>query len=86
MRLCYIFTAMDIKTGQMINPHNPEFITKKPWYLGGDNQGPTLDHQAAGEVEQTLSMTTADNVAKAEREKVSTMYSTRAASSFPLTR
>lgn len=20
--------------GKMINPHNPEFITKVPWYLG----------------------------------------------------
>ena len=22
--------------GEMINPHNPEFLTKKPWYLGDD--------------------------------------------------
>ena len=45
---------VDVNTGSMINPHNPEFITKKPWYLGGDsnnngmnhnNSGPTLDHQ-----------------------------------------
>jgi len=37
----------DIKTGQIINPHNPEFITKRPWYLGGSaNDGPSLDHQA----------------------------------------
>lgn len=28
--------AIDVTSGQMINPHNPEFITKKPWYLGGD--------------------------------------------------
>lgn len=26
---------IDTKTGAMINPHNPEFITKRPWYLGG---------------------------------------------------
>lgn len=30
----------------MINPHNPEFITKRPWYLGGGDEGPSLDHQA----------------------------------------
>jgi hypothetical protein len=30
----------------MINPHNPEFITKRPWYLGGADTGPSLDHQA----------------------------------------
>ena len=28
------------------NPHNPEFLTKKPWYLGGEEgQQPTLEHQ-----------------------------------------
>jgi hypothetical protein len=25
---------MDVESGAMINPHNPEFITKRPWYLG----------------------------------------------------
>jgi pre-mRNA-processing factor SLU7 len=38
--------AVDVKTGSMINPHNPEFITKRPWYLGGGDAGPSLDHQA----------------------------------------
>ena len=38
--------AVDVKTGSMINPHNPEFITKRPWYLGGGDTGPSLDHQA----------------------------------------
>ena len=33
--------------GEMINPHNPEFLTKKPWYLG-DDAGPTLSHQGTG--------------------------------------
>ena len=33
--------------GEMINPHNPEFLTKKPWYLG-DDAGPTLSHQGVG--------------------------------------
>jgi hypothetical protein len=30
-------TEKDVKMdqdGKMINPHNPEFITKVPWYLG----------------------------------------------------
>lgn len=37
---------MDVHTGAMINPHNPEFLTKRPWYLGGDEgQGPSLSHQ-----------------------------------------
>lgn len=40
----------------MINPHNPEFITKRPWYLGNDTTPSAaaaaaasagLDHQAA---------------------------------------
>ena len=28
--------------GEMINPHNPEFLTKKPWYLGDDAAEPRL--------------------------------------------
>ena len=30
---------VDVKTGAMINPHNPEFITKKPWYLAEGGSG-----------------------------------------------
>jgi pre-mRNA-processing factor SLU7 len=33
-------------TGKIINPHNPDFITKKPWYLGQEG-GPSLQHQTA---------------------------------------
>ena len=36
----------DAAAPNMVNPHNPEFITKKPWYLGDSNE-PTLDHQTA---------------------------------------
>ena len=51
---------VDVRTGAMINPHNPDFITRRPWYLGGSggpggdgsggggaaDAGPSLDHQA----------------------------------------
>jgi pre-mRNA-processing factor SLU7 len=37
--------AVDVKTGSIINPHNPEFLTKRPWYLSGQDDGPSLSHQ-----------------------------------------
>lgn len=36
---------LDEHTGKMINPHNPEFITKAPWYLNQDK--PSLKHHQA---------------------------------------
>jgi len=36
---------MDEATGQMINPHNPSFITTAPWYLNQDK--PSLKHHQA---------------------------------------
>ena len=35
--------------GKMINPHNPDFITKVPWYLGnsGDDSNPVPDATSA---------------------------------------
>lgn len=41
-----IAPAVDVNTNKIINPHNPEFITKRPWYLGNNDEGPSLDHQA----------------------------------------
>mmetsp|Transcript_14803 Transcript_14803/g.40902 ORF Transcript_14803/g.40902 Transcript_14803/m.40902 type:complete len:611 (-) Transcript_14803:1830-3662(-) len=38
---------MTDKKDAIINPHNPDFITKKPWYLGDNTDEPTLDHQTA---------------------------------------
>ncbi|CAJ1328135.1 unnamed protein product [Effrenium voratum] len=35
----------DEHTGKMINPHNPEFITRAPWYLNQDK--PSLKHHQA---------------------------------------
>lgn len=36
-------------SAEMINPHNPDFITKKPWYIrqsdGAGEDGPTIEHQ-----------------------------------------
>ena len=67
----------DVKTGAMINPHNPEFITKKPWYLseGGDGgaDGPTLDHQAdqrREEDRQGITLNEADRLVKEERDRI----------------
>lgn len=61
--------AVDVKTGAMINPHNPEFITKRPWYLGED-AGPSLDHQADPTRDQVLlSLQSADAIVKEERQK-----------------
>ena len=61
--------AVDVKTGAMINPHNPEFITKRPWYLGED-AGPSLDHQADPTRDKVLlSMKSADEIVKQERKK-----------------
>eukprot|EP00970_Alexandrium_tamarense_P015723 scaffold5437_cov180-Alexandrium_tamarense.AAC.1 len=66
---------VDVKTGAMINPHNPEFITRRPWYLaeGGEDGGPSLDHQADQRKEEDkreLSMSEADRLVKLERERI----------------
>jgi len=48
---------IDAASGKMINPHNPEYITKRPWYLG--ESGPSLNHhakQGAGGEESLLSL------------------------------
>ena len=64
---------IDVKSGAMINPHNPEFITKKPWYLaegtGGDG-GPSLDHQADQQDRRTISLAEADALVREERERI----------------
>lgn len=51
---------MDEKTGKLINPHNPEFITRVPWYLG--ESGPTLKHHGDQKASYELSMEEADNL------------------------
>ena len=51
----------------MINPHNPEFITKRPWYLG--ESGPSLNHHAVQKADHLLSMHEADKVAAQRKKK-----------------
>jgi pre-mRNA-processing factor SLU7 len=63
---------VDVKTNAIINPHNPEFITKRPWYLGNNDEGPSLDHQTLdpnASDRQVLTMASADQLIKQERLK-----------------
>ena len=46
--------------GNLINPHNPEYITKRPWYLGAS--GPSLKHQNVQKSNHVLSMHEADEI------------------------
>jgi len=68
-----IAPAVDVNTNKIINPHNPEFITKRPWYLGNNDEGPSLDHQAldpstSGD-KAVLSMVSADRLVREERRR-----------------
>lgn len=63
---------IDVNSGAMINPHNPEFITRKPWYLAGNDEdkGPTLSHQADQRPlceKNELSLTDADAIVARKR-------------------
>jgi pre-mRNA-processing factor SLU7 len=62
---------VDVNSGKIINPHNPDFITKKPWYLGEDS-GPTLDHQAstATDSKGALSLSQANHLLEIQRSKI----------------
>ena len=58
---------MDVSSGKLINPHNPEFITKRPWYLG--DSGPSLVHHASKKAKNhVVSMAEADEFASRRRQ------------------
>ncbi|DBA02255.1 TPA: hypothetical protein N0F65_007665 [Lagenidium giganteum] len=46
--------------GNLINPHNPEYISKRPWYLG--DSGPSLKHQTLQNQSHLLSIHEADEL------------------------
>ncbi|RMX63652.1 hypothetical protein DD238_007041 [Peronospora effusa] len=46
--------------GNLINPHNPEYISKRPWYLG--DSGPSLKHQTLQREAHLLSIHEADDL------------------------
>ncbi len=59
---------IDVESGKMINPHNPEYITKRPWYLG--ESGPSLNHHAVQKKTHLLSLHEADKVAIQRKKKL----------------
>lgn len=57
---------VDTATGKMINPHNPAFVTQRPWYLG--ESGPSLKHHAA-RTDREVTMGEADAAVAAARSE-----------------
>ncbi|GLE05307.1 hypothetical protein PINS_up014320 [Pythium insidiosum] len=53
--------------GNLINPHNPEYISKRPWYLG--DSGPSLKHQSIQNQSHLLSIHEADELYARGRKK-----------------
>lgn len=57
---------VDVNSGKMINPHNPAFVTQRPWYLG--ESGPSLNHHVARK-DREVSMAEADAAVAVARSK-----------------
>ena len=59
------------QSSTMVNPHNPEFITKKPWYLGDSTDEPTLEHQSAPTLHKKtpLSLTASEALVAQQRRQ-----------------
>lgn len=56
----------------IVNPHNPEFITKKPWYLANDDDDANqaaLDHQQVHTETKHLTLTAAEELLAEQRRK-----------------
>jgi pre-mRNA-processing factor SLU7 len=59
----------------MVNPHNPDFITKKPWYLSGGaqqdsvDQGPSIEHQKTIEKRLDTSLEASERALEIQRKK-----------------
>ena len=62
--------TMDDKAPSMVNPHNPEFITKKPWYLGDSTDEPTLEHQSAPTLNKKAPLSLAASEALVAQQRV----------------
>jgi len=64
--------APTMSSRDMLNPHNPEFLTKKPWYLTEDAaqpNEPTLDHQTRIQDTTTTSLTETDRLLEQQQQR-----------------
>ena len=61
-------------TDKMINPHNPDFLTKKPWYLSNEEAQaaePTLEHQQKAVHNEPISLQASEALVQRQRKTAS---------------